>query len=186
MPDRVKCEEIGAMNPVCELLGVDDIQLDVDLPDKARLLQRIAALLSRRQGLSIAEVLDSLMAREQLGSTGLGHGVAIPHARMPQCGAAAGVFVRTKVAIPFDAPDRKPVSIFLGLLVPKQATERHLQLLSTAAMMFSDRSFRDKLRASPDPGAVRALLAAWPGSPENASDSIGMAPESSARGNSSE
>jgi PTS system nitrogen regulatory IIA component len=149
------------MNPVGELLRVEDIYLDLDVPDKARLLERIATLLARRHGLSNTQVLESLTSREQLGSTGLGHGVAIPHARMPQCYAAAGVFVRTKVAVPFDAPDRKPVSLFLGLIVPKQATERHLQLLATAAAMFSDRSFRDKLRACPDPPAVRDLLAGW-------------------------
>src|ERR1700674_4087154 len=130
---RVDCEGIDEMNPVGELLGVEDIRLDVDVPDKDRLLERIAALLSRRLGLAQAQVLDSLIAREQLGSTGLGHGVAIPHARMPQCYAAAAVFVRTRAALPFEAPDRKPVSIFLALIVPKQATEHHLQLLATAA-----------------------------------------------------
>jgi nitrogen PTS system EIIA component len=149
------------MNPVGELLGRDDIQLDVDVPDKARLLQRIAALLARRLGLTDTDVLESLTVREQMGSTGLGHGIAIPHARMPQCDAAAGVFVRTKAPIPFDAPDRRPVSLFLALIVPKQATERHLRLLATAATMFNDRSFRDKLRMNGDPNAVRELLAAW-------------------------
>lgn len=149
------------MNAVGELLRSEDIHLDLDVPDKARLLERIAALLSARHGLSDAQVLESLIAREQLGSTGLGYGVAIPHARMPQCYAAAGVFARTKIAIPFDAPDRKPVSLFLGLIVPKQATERHLQLLATAAAMFSDRAFRDKLRAQTDPAPVRELFAAW-------------------------
>jgi nitrogen PTS system EIIA component len=172
---------MGEMNPVGELLRVEDIHLDLDVSDKGRLLERIAALLSRRHGLSEAQVLESLIAREQLGSTGLGHGVAIPHARMPQCYAAAGVFVRTKVAVPFDAPDRKPVSLFLGLIVPKQATERHLQLLATSAAMFSDRTFRDKLRACPDPSAVRELLAAWQELPALGSDSIVAAPGSSVR-----
>ncbi len=152
------------MNPVGELLGIDDVELDLDVPDKARLLQRIASLLAQRLHLSDAEVLESLVAREQLGSTGLGHGVAIPHARMPQCNAVAGVFVRTKFAIPFDAPDRKPVSLFLALVVPKQATERHLQLLATAATMFGDRAFRDRLGACPDPSMIRELFEAWPNS----------------------
>ena len=154
------------MNPVGELLGLGDIHLDVDVSDKARLLQRIASFLAQRLGLSDAEVLQSLAAREQLGSTGLGHGVAIPHARMPQCYAVAGVFVRTKIAVPFDAPDHKPVSLLLALVVPKQATERHLQLLATAATMFSDRVFREKLRAASDPDNVRGLLLAWPDAPE--------------------
>ena len=109
------------------------------------------------------------MAREQLGSTSVGHGVAIPHARMSQCVAAVAVFVRTKSAIPFDAPDGKPVSVFLGLIVPNKANERHLQLLATAAGMLSDRSFRDKLKTCTDPSAVRELLAAWPDTAPTAS-----------------
>lgn len=174
------------MNPIGELLRVEDIHLDLDVSDKGRLLERLAALLARRHSLSDAQVLESLRAREQLGSTGLGHGVAIPHARMPQCYAAAAVFVRTRVALPFEAPDRKPVSIFLALIVPKQATEHHLQLLATAATMFNDRTFREKLRTCPSPSAVRELLAAWPDSPAGGSDSIGATPQTSARGESSE
>jgi len=164
------------MNAVGELLDYEDIHLDLDAADKRQLLERIAALLSRRHGLSQAKVLESLTAREQLGSTGLGHGVAIPHARMPECYTAAAAFVRTRVAIPFDAPDRKPVSLFLGLVVPKQAADRHLQLLATAAAMFSERPLRDNLRAAADPGAARDVLAAWP-SPVLPGDSIASTPK---------
>jgi len=174
------------MNPVGELLRAEDIRLDLDVPDKPRLLERVAALLAQRHGLSHAQVLESLIAREQLGSTGLGHGVAIPHARMPQCYAAAGVFVRTKIAIPFDAPDRKPVSLFLGLIVPKQATERHLRLLATAAAMFSDRTFRDQLRTFPDPATIRDLLVAWQDPAAPVGNSTGVIPASSPRNDSKE
>jgi PTS system nitrogen regulatory IIA component len=80
----------------------------------------------------------------------------------------AAAFVRTKLAIPFDAPDGKPVSVFLGLIVPNKANERHLQLLATAAGMLSDRIFRDKLKTSTDPRTVRELLAAWPDAPATA------------------
>ena len=153
------------MNPVGEVLGVGDVHLDLAASTKADLLEQIAGLLAGRHGLSKAEVLESLTAREQLGSTGLGHGVAIPHARMYQCDTATGVFVRTKAAVPFDAPDGKPVSIFLALVVPKQATQRHLQLLATAAAMFSDKTFRDVLKASADRSAVRDLLLGWQESP---------------------
>jgi nitrogen PTS system EIIA component len=153
------------VNPVGEVLGVDDVHLDLDASTKADLLEQIAGLLAGRHGLSKAEVLESLTAREQLGSTGLGHGVAIPHARMYQCDTATGVFVRTTAAVPFDAPDGKPVSVFLALVVPKQATQRHLQLLATAAAMFSDKSFRDVLKASADPSAVRTLLVEWQEAP---------------------
>ena len=150
------------MNPVGELLAVSDIRLDVDVANKTQLLEQVAALLAARHGLPKTLVLDSLAAREQLGSTGVGHGVAIPHARMNQCAVAAGAFVRTKLGIPFDAPDGKPVSVFLGLIVPNKATERHLQLLGTAASMLSDRAFRAKLKTATDPGVVKELLAAWP------------------------
>lgn len=150
------------MNPVSELLRVEDIQLDLDVPDKSSLLERLAALLARRQGLSSMEVLEGLIAREQLGSTGLGHGVAIPHARMRACRAEAAIFIRTKAAIDFDAPDRKPVSLFLGIIVPKEAHEHHLLLLAAAATMFNEKTLRDKLRACPDPAMMREIFAALP------------------------
>jgi nitrogen PTS system EIIA component len=149
------------MNAVGELLTLDDVQLDLDVSNRDELLGEIAALLATRNGLSTAQILESLVAREQLGSTGVGHGVAIPHARTDRCTVPAAVFVRTKVGIPFDAPDAKPVSLFLGLIVPNRATERHLLILSTAAAMFSDRSLRDKLRAGDNPSAVLELLAGW-------------------------
>jgi PTS system nitrogen regulatory IIA component len=153
------------MNPLGELLALDDVRLDLDVSNKTQLLEQIAILLAARHGLPKTVVLEGLSAREQLGSTGVGHGVAIPHARMNQCAVPAAAFVRTKVAIPFDAPDGKPVSVFLGLIVPNKANERHLQLLATAAGMLSDRIFRDKLKTSTDPMAVRELLAAWPDAP---------------------
>ena len=153
------------MNPLGELLTPDEVRLDLDVANKPQLLDQVAALLAFRHGLSKAVVLESLTLREQLGSTAVGHGVAIPHARMGQCAAPAAAFVRTRFAIPFDAPDGKPVSVFLGLIVPNTATERHLQLLAIAASMLDDRTFREKLKASTDPNAVRELLAAWPDVP---------------------
>ena len=156
------------MNPVGELLALDDVRLDLDVSNKTQLLEQVAALLATRHGLSKTFILESLTAREQLGSTGVGHGVAIPHARMNQCAVPAAAFVRAKLAIPFDAPDGKPVSVFLGLIVPNKASEQHLQLLATAAGMLSDRIFRDKLKTSTDPSTVRELLTAWPDAPATA------------------
>ena len=153
------------MNPLGELLTPNDVSLDLDVANKYQLLDRVAALLAARHGLSKTLVTESLTLRKQLGSTGVGHGTAIPHARMSQCTAPAAVFVRTKFAISFDAPDEKPVSVFLGLIVPNTATERHLQLLATAAGMLEDRTFRDKLKTFPDPTIVMKLLAAWPAAP---------------------
>ena len=153
------------MNSLGELLAVDNVRLDFEASDPTQVLQQIAAPLAARHGLSRNAVLESLTAREHLGSTGVGHGVAIPHARMNQCAMAAGAFVRTKAAIPFDAPDGRPVSVFLGLIVPNKANQRHLQLLATAAGMFSDKGYREKLKASTDPEAAVRLLSAWPDAP---------------------
>lgn len=153
------------MNPLGELLTPDDVHLDVDVLTEAQLLEEVAALLAARHGPPKSAILESLIARERLGSTGVGHGVAIPHARMSQCAGAAAVFVRTKNPIPFDAPDGRPVSIFLGLIVPNQANEMHLRLLAAAAGMLDDRNFRNMLRTASSPRTVSGLLASWPDAP---------------------
>jgi nitrogen PTS system EIIA component len=153
------------MNAVGELLTIDDVRLDLGVSNKSELLDEIAALLAVRNRLSRTQILESLAAREQLGSTGVGHGVAIPHARTDRCTAPAAVFVRTQVAIAFDAPDGRPVSLFLGLIVPNSATERHLLILSTAAAMFGDRAFREQLRLRDNPAAILELLAGWANAP---------------------
>src|SRR5271167_1957171 len=103
------------MNPLGELLSAGDIRVDVDASTKEQVLRTLASLLAARHGIPEATILDGMHMREELGSTGVGHGVAIPHARMPQCSAAAAAFVRTKTGVSFDAPDGKPVSVFLGL-----------------------------------------------------------------------
>lgn len=149
-------------NLLADVLRVDDVHLDLDASTRAELLEQIAGLLAGRHGLSKEQVLQSLTAREQLGSTGLGHRVAIPHARMYECELATGVFVRTRSPVPFDAPDGKPVSLFLALIVPKHATQWHLNLLASAAALFNDRALRDVLLTSTDPAAVRDLLVAQP------------------------
>ncbi|MCC6196829.1 MAG: PTS sugar transporter subunit IIA [Burkholderiales bacterium] len=149
------------MNLVAQIIGADGAMLDVDAGDKDAVLDRLAQLLARRSGVPEAQVRDGLASRERLGSTGLGHGVAIPHARMPQCAAVAGVLVRTRVPVAFDAPDGRPVSLFLALLVPKQATERHLKLLATAAAMFGDKPLREALRAAQDANEAARVLASW-------------------------
>jgi PTS system nitrogen regulatory IIA component len=150
------------MNALGELLKLEDIALDVDVPDAGALLRRVAAMLAQQSRTPEAEVLEGLEARERLGSTALGHGVAIPHARLVRCGMASIAFVRTRTAIPFGSLDGRPVSLFLGLIVPKQANEKHLKLLAAAATMFSDRGFRESLKASADAAQVLGLFATWP------------------------
>ncbi len=150
------------MNAVAQLLAPEDILLDLDVSTKQRVFEEVGRLFDRRHRLAQTLVVESLNARERLGSTGLGQGVAIPHARIKHLRQAVAAFVRLKLPIPFDAPDGKPVSGMLILLVPEQATEQHLQLLAEVAQMFCDRSFRDQIRNCVDTASVCKLFATWP------------------------
>ena len=149
------------MNQIAQLLSPSNIVLDLDAPTKTRLFEGVGALFARTTSLPQATVTASLVAREKLGSTGLGQGIAIPHGRIKGLTKATGAFVRLRAPIPFDAPDGKPVAQVFVLLVPEQATEAHLQLLSELAQMFSERSFRDQLGAAGDPAELAQLFAAW-------------------------
>ena len=149
------------MNKIAELLPVANIVLDLDAETKTRLFDAVGALFERTSALSRSVVTASLAARERLGSTGLGQGIAIPHGRIKGLAKATGAFVRLRAPIPFDAPDGKPVGQVFVLLVPEHATEAHLQLLSELAQMFSERTFRDRLGSASDPADLAQLFAAW-------------------------
>ena len=149
------------MNQIAALLLPANILLDVDAESKAGLFDTVGALFEANHGLARRTVVGSLVAREKLGSTGLGQGVAIPHGRIRGLPQAQGAFVNLPRPIAFDAPDGKPVSQVFVLLVPEHATEQHLQLLSELAQMFSDRSFRERLAAAGNAAAVHALFSAW-------------------------
>jgi nitrogen PTS system EIIA component len=143
------------------LLPAANILLDVDAPSKTRLFEAVGALFEANRRLSHGAIVDSLLAREKLGSTGLGQGIAIPHGRIKGLQSAQGAFVRLKHPIPFDAPDGKPVSQIFVLLVPEHATEQHLQLLSELAQMFSDRRFRERIAGATDAETLHALFKDW-------------------------
>jgi PTS system nitrogen regulatory IIA component len=149
------------MNQIAQLLPAANILLDVDAPSKARLFEAVGALFETNLGLAHRVIVDSLLAREKLGSTGLGQGIAIPHGRIRGLQQAQGAFVRLEQPIPFDAPDSKPVAQVFVLLVPEHATEQHLQLLSELAQMFSDRSFRERIASATDAAALHALFQEW-------------------------
>ena len=149
------------MNRIAPLLLESNILLDADAGTKKRLFEQIAQLFEQHEQLSRSVVFDSLTARERLGSTGLGQGIAIPHGRIKGLQQARGAFVRPRQPIPFDAPDGRPVAQVFVLLVPEHATEEHLQLLSELAQMFSDKSFREQLAAATDPAELHALFSNW-------------------------
>jgi PTS system nitrogen regulatory IIA component len=147
---------------IASLLSPDCVLLDLDVSTKQGVFESVGRLLEEKLGFNQAQVVKSLAAREQLGSTGLGNGVAFPHARIKGLSQAVAAFVRTHLPIPFDAPDEKPVSEILVLLVPDQATQQHLRILAAAAQMFGDRHFREQLRMCGDVSAVSRLFAEWP------------------------
>ena len=149
------------MNLISRLLPVSNILLDLPASSKKRAFEQAGLMFENNQGVARAKVFDSLFARERLGSTGLGQGVAIPHGRIKGLKEAVAAFVRVAEPIPFDAPDGQPVAVMIFLLVPEQASQAHLDLLSELAQMLSDRAFRQSLLDAPDPEAVHAALTAW-------------------------
>ena len=150
-----------ARNPIGDLLSHEDIILDLDADSKNQAFDAIADFLGRCHGLDAEQVRVGLTEREALGSTGLGRGVAIPHARVKGLQGAVAVFARLGTPIAFDAPDRKPVSDLLVLLVPERATDEHLKILALVAEMFCDTCFRESLRSLADPSDVYRLFSTW-------------------------
>jgi nitrogen PTS system EIIA component len=149
------------MNLISQLLPLANVIVDLDVSSKKRVFEQVGLLFENNHQVARAQVFDSLFAREKLGSTGLGQGVAIPHGRIKDLKEAVGALVRMKQAIPFDAPDGQPVSLVFVLLVPDRATDTHLQILSELAQMFSDKPLRERLLASGSPADLHRLITDW-------------------------
>src|SRR4051794_32926785 len=149
------------MTLVAKLLSPSHVLLDLQASSKKRLFEQVGLLFENHDGIARSLVFDSLLARERLGSTGLGQGVAIPHGRIKGLKEAVGALVRLAQPVAFDAPDGAPVELAFVLLVPEKATEKHLQILSELAQMFSDRSLREAMAAAKDATELHQLVTAW-------------------------
>jgi PTS system nitrogen regulatory IIA component len=149
------------MSLVSKILTASHVTLDLQASSKKRLFEQAGLLFENLDGIARSLVFDSLFARERLGSTGLGQGVAIPHGRIKGLKEAIGAFVRLAQPVPFDAPDGGPVSLVFVLLVPEQAPEKHLQSLAELAQMFSDKALREQMSRAADPAALYELIASW-------------------------
>jgi PTS system nitrogen regulatory IIA component len=124
--------------------------IDVEGSSKKRVLELSAELIAREcPGFNAGELFDSMINREKLGSTGLGHGVAIPHCRLSACPQPMGTLLRLREPVDYDAIDNEPVDLLFILLVPTQATDEHLQLLSQIAERFSSAPLRAQMRQAP-------------------------------------
>ena len=149
------------MNLIAKLLPLSNILIDADLTSKKRIFEQAGLLFENNQQVARNQVFDSLFAREKLGSTGLGQGVAIPHGRIKGLKAATGAIIRAREAVPFDAPDGQNVRLAFVLLVPERATDEHLQILSELAQMFCDKPFREKLFTVAAPEELLKLITEW-------------------------
>ncbi len=149
------------MNLISQILPIENVILDTESTSKKRVFERVGILFENNRQIARSQVFDSLFAREKLGSTGLGQGVAIPHGRIKNLREAVGAFVKTQSPIPFDAPDGQPVNLIFVLLVPERATDVHLQLLGELAQMFSDKTFREQLQVGNDPVVIHQMFADW-------------------------
>jgi len=149
------------MNRLSAILPASNVLVDSDATSKKRVFEQAGVLFENHHSIARATVTDNLFARERLGSTGLGHGVAIPHGRIKGLKNPLAAVVRMQQPIGFDAPDDEPVSLLIFLLVPEAATQRHLEILSEIAELLSDRALRDKLKTEPDAARLHELIATW-------------------------
>ena len=155
------------MNLIANLLPAQNVLIDLDVGSKKRVFEQAGLIFENNHNIARSQVFDSLFAREKLGSTGLGQGIAIPHGRIKGLKEAVGAMIRMRETIPFDAPDGQPVNLIFVLLVPERATDLHLQILSELAQMFSDKPFRDQLLSATSADAVHRRIAEWRPHAEN-------------------
>ena len=141
-----------------DLLDRRAITPKVHAPTKRHALSLIAETAARLYGLDAGEVLDAFLARELLGSTGLGAGVAIPHARLPGLRRIRAVFMRLETPVEFDAVDGQPVDLLFALLAPSQSGAEHLLALARVSRLLRQSELRKQLRQSHTPDAIHALL----------------------------
>jgi PTS system nitrogen regulatory IIA component len=149
------------MNRLASILPVTHVLVGVEVTSKKRAFEEAGLLFEAQHGLSRALVADSLFARERLGSTGLGHGVAIPHGRIKGLKAPMAAVFRLDHSIGFDAPDEEPVNLLIFLLVPEASTQKHLEILSEIAELLSDGPLREKLKSSTASEGLHQLIANW-------------------------
>ena len=149
------------MNRLAAILPPAQVLVQVDVTSKKRAFEEAGLLFEELHGLNRALVADSLFARERLGSTGLGHGVAIPHGRIKGLKSPMAAVFQLAHPIGFDAPDEQPVGLLIFLLVPEASTQKHLEILSEIAELLSDTTLREKIKTTQDASALHSIVAHW-------------------------
>ena len=149
------------MTNLAKILPPANVVLGLEVSSKKRAFEQVGLIFENNCGIARSTVSENLFARERLGSTGLGHGVAVPHGRIKGLKAPLAAFVRLHEAIPFESPDGLPVKLLIFLLIPDHVTQQHLETLSEIAEMFSDDAFRTLLATDPEALSVHTRLIGW-------------------------
>lgn len=151
---------MAAMNLLSRILPPSNIVLDMAATSKKRAFEQAGLLFENHHGIARTAVFQSLIARERLGSTALGHDVAVPHGRIKDLKDPIGAFMRLDEPIRFDASDGRTARLLFFLLVPEHATQIHLDLLAEIAKLMSDTQLRHELETESDPAVIHQLLTA--------------------------
>jgi PTS system nitrogen regulatory IIA component len=149
------------MTNLAKILALENVVVDLEVSSKKRAFEQAGLMFENNCGIARSTVSDNLFARERLGSTGLGHGVAVPHGRIKGLKAPIAAFVRLAEPIPFESPDGEPVKLLIFLLIPDNVTQQHLEILSEIAELFSDSGMRATLASDPDALTVHTRIVNW-------------------------
>ncbi len=144
-----------------KILLPENVVLDLDVSSKKRVFEQAGLIFENNCGISRSNVTDNLFARESMGTTGLGYGVAVPHGRIEGLKTPVAAFVRLSKPIPFEAPDGKPVNLLFFLLIPQNVTQQHLEILSEIAAMFSDGTCRTFLSNESSSERIYDVIINW-------------------------
>ena len=143
---------------LANLLTPDAVRVVPDVTSKKRLMQKVAEVAAGLVEAPQSEIFDALQERESLGATGVGKGVALPHARLPGLTSVRGAFLRLEHMIDFDSVDRQPVDLVFALFAPADSGVDHLKALALVSRTLRDEALCAKLRANTDPLALHALI----------------------------
>lgn len=149
------------MNCLTKILPIENIILDVFVTCKKHVFEKAGLILEKSSGISSEIIIENLLAREYLGSTGLGGGVAIPHGCVKGLKESLAAFIRLKTPIPFESPDNQDVSLLIFLLVQEQAGQQDLEILSEISQLLSNYSSRKCLEIENDIITLHKHLTQW-------------------------
>lgn len=149
------------MTNIAKILPLANVLLDLEVSSKKRAFEQAGLLFENNCSIARSTVSDNLFARERLGSTGLGHGVAVPHGRIKGLKAPIAAFVRLAEPIPFESPDGQAVNLLIFLLMPDHVTQQHLEILSEIAEMLSSEEFRNSLSTETEASAIYEKITNW-------------------------